>query len=109
MRPDSLGMFWQDEPIIKVLKVKPERHPPERTWELADYLPGLNEALAFKIEQYTDNELTMACINGEALVYDIECYENYFLIAFMGIVSKKIVYFEFDKDGHIVANTIETN
>ena len=101
MRPDSLGMFWQDEPVVKVLKVKPERHPPERTWEHPDYLPGLEEALAFNIEQYTDMELTRACINSESLVYDIECYENYFLIAFMGNVSKKIVYFEFDKDGYV--------
>lgn len=101
MRNDALGLFWRDEPVVKVLKVKPERHPPERTWELPTYLPGLHEALAFNIEQYNDLGLTTACFNGEPLVYDIECYENYFLIAFMSIVSKKIVYFEFDKDGVI--------
>ena len=106
MRADSLGLFWRDEPVIKILKVKPERHPPERTWEHPSYLPGLEEALAFNVSFYTDSELTQACINREPLVYDIECYENYFLIAFMGNVSKKVVYFEFDNDG-VIANTMQ--
>ena len=102
MRADALGLFWRDEPVVKILKVKPERHPPERTWELPDYLPNLDEALAFNVQLYTDTELVQACIKQEALVYDIECYENYFLIAFMGELSRKIVYFEFDFDGLIV-------
>lgn len=98
MRNDALGLFWRDEPVIKVLKVKPERHAPERTWEYPDYLPNLDEALAFNVTLYTNIELTYA-VNYEALIYDIECYENYFVIAFMGEISKKIVYFEFDFDG----------
>lgn len=101
MRADALGLFWEDLPPVKVLKVKPERHPPERTWEQPDYLPGLTEALAFDIPQYTDIELTQAYMHNEMLVFDIECYSNYFLVAFMGSISKKIVYFEFDKDGFI--------
>ena len=98
-RHDSLGMFWMDIPEVKVLKVKPERHPPRRTWEEDGYLPNLAEALEFKVDLFTDYSLTQSYMQREKLVYDIECYENYFLIAFMGIDTKQVIYFEFDYDG----------
>lgn len=101
MRHDSLGLFWRDEPVIKIKKEKPERHPPDRTWEQPDYLPNLEEALAFKVNLFTDYSLTQSYMQRESLVYDIECYENYFLIAFMGINTKQVIYFEFDFDGEI--------
>ncbi len=95
MRRDWCGLFWEDAPVVKVLKEKvPKRTPPERTWESPDYLPGLEEALAFKVDLFTDAELLAAAHNKERLVYDIECYPNYFLIAFRSVVSKKVVYFE---------------
>jgi len=83
-RADALGMFWFDEPVVKQLKEKPpKRTPPERTWEQPGYLPGLAEARAFNKHIMTDEELLQACANRERLRFDIECYENYFLIAFM--------------------------
>jgi hypothetical protein len=93
MRPDSLGMFWRDEPIIKPeKKEKPKRTPPPRTWEAADYRPGLAEAEAFDVDEFTDLELWQA--KGDTLVFDIECYPNYFEIGFRSITSGKVVVFE---------------
>lgn len=93
-RADALGLFWEDRPVEKVLKEKaPKRTPPERTWERPDYLPGLDEALAFNVDLFTDLELG-AVAGLHRMVYDIECYPNYFLIAFKSIVNKKVVYFE---------------
>ena len=97
-RADSIGLFWRDEPVVKVKKLKTERHPPEPTWEQDDYLPNLEEALSFKVNLYTEQELTQAWMQREKLVFDIECYPNYFLIAFMSITTKKVVYFEFSED-----------
>jgi len=93
MRSDALGIFWRDEPPVAKVKVeKPKRTPPPRTWEDPSYLPGLEEALAFNVPLFTDQELFVA--TSEGLVYDIECYPNYFLVAFKSIVSGKVVYFE---------------
>ena len=97
-RADSIGLFWQDIPVVKEKKLKTERHPPEPTWEQDDYLPNLEEALAFKVNLYTEHELTQAWMQREKLVFDIECYPNYFLISFMSITTKKVVYFEFSED-----------
>ncbi len=95
MRADSVGFFWDDTPPPKPPKVeKPKRTPPERTWERPDYLPGLQEAIAFNVPQFEDWELAIAAAKRERLVFDIECYENYFLIAFASIVSGKVIYFE---------------
>ena len=41
---------------------------------------------------FTDQELHTA--KGNVLVFDIECYPNYFLVAFQDYVSKKIVTFD---------------
>lgn len=95
MRTDAIGFFWQDlPPEPKAKKEKVKRLPPERTWERPDYLPNLEEARNFQYNLYTQDELIQAWINREPLVYDIECYPNYFLIAFRGVRTKKVVYFE---------------
>lgn len=95
MRTDAIGFFWQDlPPEPKVKKEKVKRLPPERTWERPDYLPNLEEARNYQYNLYTQDELIQAWINREPLVYDIECYPNYFLIAFRGTRTKKVVYFE---------------
>ncbi len=101
MRSDSLGIFWEDRPVVKVLKeAAPKRTPPERTWERPDYLPGLDEALAFNVSLASVQDLldyhvrTAIGLSKERVVYDIECYPNYFLIAFKFITSGKVVYFE---------------
>lgn len=96
MRRDAIGFFWEDLPEVKPPKAeKPKRIPPERVWERPDYLPGLQEALTFNVDLYTDDELIKAWLGREPLVWDIECYINYYLIAFRGKITKKVVYFEF--------------
>lgn len=83
MRLDSLGLFWEDRPVEKVLKApKPKRQPPERTWERDDYLPNLHEAMHFAPNLMTDDELFEAMLNKHELIYDVECYPNYFLVCF---------------------------
>ncbi len=46
--------------------------------------------------EFTDAELIAA--KGKILVFDIECYSNYFLIAFKCVESDKVVYFELSPD-----------
>lgn len=95
MRNDVAGMFWDDTPPPKPPpKEKPKRIPPERTWERPDYLPNLAEAKAFNVPLFTDAELVAATYARERMIFDIECYPNYFLIAFTGLSSRKVVYFE---------------
>ncbi len=99
MRNDVAGIFWDDTPPPKPPpKEKPKRIPPPRTWEQPDYLPNLEEALAFDIPFLTDAELLAATYARERFVFDIECFPNYFLIAFQSLVSGKIVYFELTPD-----------
>lgn len=97
MRKDVQGFFWDDTPPPKVIKEKaPKRVPPERTWERPDYLPGLVESQAF-VRDYvppTDAEIMQMYYARETLVYDIECYINYFLVAFKSMQSGKVIYFE---------------
>ena len=99
-RADTAGLFWDDTPPPKPpKKEKDKRSPPERTWERPDYLPNYEEALAFNIEVMNDMALYQAMLNQERLVFDVECYKNYFLVAFMSIVTKKVWFCEFDKFG----------
>jgi hypothetical protein len=92
-RADDIGLFWEDLPPVKPpKKEKPKRTPPERTWEHPDYLPGLDEALSFKFDLLTDEEL--ALYRGDEMVWDTECYPNYWLSAFRHIKTGKIIYFE---------------
>ena len=94
IRADGIGLFWQDEIKVKAEPVaKIKRTPPERVWELDDYLPDLELARQFKPLCYTDHEL--GTIN-EPLVFDSEIYPNYALLAFRGLYTKKCVYFELD-------------
>lgn len=95
MRADAIGFFWADLPAPpRVKKEKIKRTPPERTWERFDYLPGIEEARRAVINMYTLDELMAAKERGEAHVFDIECYPNYFLIAFRNVITKKVIYFE---------------
>ncbi len=94
-RADMAGFWWDDTPPPKPPKKEaPKRTPPEPVWLKPDYLPGLEEALAFPVKLFEDTELVLAAQTKERLVFDIECYSNYFLIAFKSIVSQKVVYFE---------------
>lgn len=95
MRFDIAGLWWDDRPPPKPPKAeKPKRAPPEPTWLRPDYLPGLQEARTESRPIFTDAELVEAAANGDRLVWDIECYPNYFLVAFKSITSGKVIWFE---------------
>ncbi len=98
MREDAIGLFWEDKPKEKRIPKppSPKRTPPEPVWLSPDYLPGLEEAQAFDVDLYTDAELAAAAQVKEPLTFDIEIYSNYFLVAFQGVESGKLVYFETD-------------
>lgn len=94
MRNDAIGLFWEDlPPVKKAKKEKQKRTPPERVWERADYLPGLEEAYAFDVPRMTEQDLFNACVAHEPLVWDIECFRNFFQIAFMSTVTGKVIDF----------------
>lgn len=76
-----------------------KRTPPEPVWLEPDYLPNLEEARAFKFDLFTDEELVEASMDWiygtkHKLAFDIECYGNYFLIAFISLKLRKVIYFE---------------
>ena len=102
MRPDALGLWWRDEPVVKQLKEpKPKRTPPEPVWLRPDYLPGLEEAMRFDVHVMSDAELWQAKVNGEKLLFDVESYWNYFLVTFRSFHTGSVVYFEMGADGSI--------
>lgn len=95
MRKDSLGLFWEDLPPKAKQKVeKPKRTAPEPTWLLPSYLPHLEEARNAVLDIMTDEQLIQAARNRERLVFDVESYLNYFLVAFTSLHTNKVVYFE---------------
>lgn len=97
-RPDALGFFWEDKVVERVPKEVRKVTPPERTWESPDYLPGLEEALNFYPDMFTDDELYQAYLNKDTLEFDIECYPNYFLAAFKSKKYNKVTYVEMTYD-----------
>lgn len=99
VRSDSEGLFWHDVAKVKAApKAKIKREPPFPFWRMPGYAPGLQEAQAFNVDLFTDLELIHAQAKGERLVWDIECYPNYFLVCFKSIDSGKVVYFQHDGD-----------
>jgi len=99
-RADMAGLFWNDTPPPKPpKKEKDKRSPPERTWDRPDYLPNYAEAVAFNVPVMNDMELYQAMLNQERLVFDVECYQNYFLAAFASLTTKKVWFVEFTKFG----------
>lgn len=97
MRFDDIGFFWQDIVEEKILKVKIKREAPDPVWLRDDYLPGLDEARAYRFNLMTDAELLAAQQAREPLIWDTEFYPNYALIGFQSVVSGKIVMFEFQR------------
>lgn len=90
------GFFWRYDPAVK----KESAEPPEPTWLLPTYLPNIQEAVEFNVDLFSDEELIhlvdQSYLTGTQYVFtfDIECYNNYFLIAFKSVNNSKIVYFE---------------
>jgi hypothetical protein len=112
VRSDALGIFWRDQPVVKAAKAeKPKCTPPEPTWLSPDYLPGLEEALAFDVPRMTDLELadvwrsSLANDKRSEMIYDTEVYPNYFLAAFKCKTTGKIVYFERHEETDVFINT----
>lgn len=99
MRKDVCGFFWDDRPPPKPKKAKAiKRQPPERVWERPDYLPYLQESLAFAANdpRMSDGELIEMYLAQETFIYDIEIYKNYFLVAFKGVKFGKVYYLEME-------------
>lgn len=95
MRNDTVGFFWDDTPPPKPPKAEKEkRTPPEPVWLRPDYLPGLKEAQAFPVHVMTDAELAQAHANREELVFDTECYGNYWLGMFTSLQTGWVYYVE---------------
>ena len=88
----NLDLFWWEESTPPQFKKNGIKRPPEPIWERGDYLPGLESALAARYNQFTDSELVATV--GTPLYFDIECYKNYFLIAFSEPNSGKCLLFE---------------
>jgi hypothetical protein len=65
---------------------------PKQTWLSKDYLPNIDKARAFKPKTFQDDELWKSTY--ETLVFDIEVFPNYFLIAFKSIDSGNCIFFE---------------
>lgn len=104
MRKDARGLFWDDEPPAKKeKKAKVKRMPVEKVWERPDYLPGLAESISFAANdpRMTDAELMEMYFAQETFIYDIECYKNYFLVAFKGLKFGKVYYLEMFAGGSV--------
>lgn len=99
-RPDIAGFFWDDTPPPKPpKKEKRVAVPPKPVWLEPGYLPYYDEAYNFVPDLFTDEELIHAAIAGERLVWDIECYPNYFCVAFESVESGKQLIFQLDDTG----------
>lgn len=102
MRKDALGLFWRDEPVIKIKKEKVKCTPPEPIWLRDDYLPGLAEAEVLAgVDELTDNELIHLAGKKEEFGFDIEVYRNYYLAGFKHRTNGKVVYIESTPDGYL--------
>ena len=97
MRHDDVGFFWNDEPAKKVSKAapKPVKIIPKKVWLEPDYLPNLAEAKAMPGMQFLKlEELSAMQKAKEELLFDIECYPNYFLASFRSFSTGKAIAFE---------------
>ena len=99
--------------IARANKTGEKRQPPEPVWLSPDYLPGLEEARRFNIPLMTDEELvglSHEWITKGArhkLVFDIECYGNFFLIAFISIEHMKVTYLELSDDSQLNCSKLQ--
>lgn len=96
MRFDAIGLFWEEFDVVKPppKEAAPKRTPPPRIWEAPDYLPEIEEARAFNVPLMSDNELIDEAITRSQMIFDIECYANYFLVCLRSLKCRKVVYFE---------------
>lgn len=93
-RWDLTGIFWDDYVPPKIPKIKEKRTPPDPTWLLPDYLPGLEEARAYVFDLMTTEEILAAAAAKDRLVYDFEFFPNYALLGFRHIATGKTIKIE---------------
>lgn len=75
-----------DEAYLEVKGYTEKREPPEPVWLEPDYLPYLEEAEEFNYPIFGNRDIAEAAMQGDhELIFDIECYPNYFLIAFYSV------------------------
>lgn len=107
MRSDALGLFWEDRPPPPKEKAeKAKRTPPDPVWLRPDYLPGLEEALRMPIGVMTQAEMVQAATARDRMLFDIECYENYFLASFRSLTTGKVAFFEMYEEHPLDINTL---
>ena len=95
MRNDALGLFWYDEPPKpKEKKEAVKCVPPDPVWLKPDYLPGLDEALKMDIGIMNHTDIFIAATSRDEMLFDVECYGNYFLASFRSFRTGKVLYFE---------------
>lgn len=101
MRKDALGLFWNDMPKMAAPPKEETRFvPPPQDWLLPTHLPYYEDSVKFAVPLMTDADLLQAASERHTLIYDIECYINYFLIAFKDVQTGKVVYFERNEEGY---------
>jgi len=93
-RWDTTGIFWDDYVAPRVVKEKIKRTPPDPIWLSPDYLPGLEEARAYRFNEMEPGAIIAAAAAKERLVWDIEIYPNYCLFGFRCISSDATIVFE---------------
>ena len=94
-RWDLTGLFWDDYVAPRVAKEKIKREPPEPIWLNDDYLPGLEEARAYRFDFMSDAELMLAAQEKHKLTWDHEFYMNYSILGFKDQVTGKILKHSF--------------
>jgi len=81
------------QPDPNAPKKEPKVREPKQKVELNPYKP--RKAPSFEV--LSDEELVEAV--GDTLVFDVECFKNYFLIAFKHLKTGKFLLFEIPFDG----------
>lgn len=95
MRPDALGLFWEDMPTFKKKKEEEIFNLPPATWLDSNHLPYYDDAVNMRgIDLMTDQDVVSAWEQKHRFSFDIECYINYTLIGFRDIETQKIIYWE---------------
>ena len=93
-RWDTTGLFWDDYVAPRLPTVKEKRTPPVPVWLNDDYLPGLDEAMAYTFNLMSDAEIVAEAAAKNRLVWDTEEYPNYSLIGFKSLVTGKHIVME---------------
>lgn len=105
-RQDSVGLFWEDAARVVRLKQKGSgkkakvKHPvPHPYWLEHTYLPDLDNAQRMlNVRRMTSADWQDALANNDWIVYDTECYQNYFAVGFQNMRTGKVDWVEFDDE-----------